>query len=66
MIEKNCENFDELVILNLIKFKFYDDYSFIGSKKGNNKFLDQNKILRNKIKIFEPKDEKDLKTYLKR
>ena len=65
MIEKICENFDELVILNLIKFKFYDDYDFIESKKGNNKFLDQNKILRNKIKIFEPKDEKELKMYLK-
>lgn len=65
MIEKICENFDELVILNLIKFKFYDDYDFIESKKGNNKFLDQNKILRNKIKIFEPKDEKELKVYLK-
>ena len=65
MIEKICENFDELIILNLINFKLYDDFDFIESKEGNNKFLDQNKILRNKIKIFEPKDEKELKVYLK-
>ena len=41
MIEKICENFDELIILNLINFKLYDDFDFIESKKGNNKFLDQ-------------------------
>ena len=65
MIEKICENFDELMILNLIKLKLYDDYSFINSKNGRNKFFDENNLFRNKIKILEPENENELELFLK-
>ncbi len=65
MIQKICENFDELIILNMIKLKLYDDYSSMDLNKGNNQFFDRDNSLNNKIKIVEPKNLKELNLFLK-
>ena len=65
MLGKVVENFDEFYVLNLINFKIFKNLEeYTNGTSDNNNIVNDQSLL-DKIKIFEPTNEEELKNFLK-